>query len=38
MVNKCYQKNNKKLQREAQERYQNLSGEEKKVKKGLAHI
>ena len=38
MVNKYYQKNNKKLQREAQERYQNLSEEEKKVKKGLAHI
>ena len=30
MVNKYYQKNKEKLQKEARERYQNLPGEEKK--------
>ena len=29
MVNKCFQKNKENLQKEAQERYQNLSEEEK---------
>ena len=29
MVNKCYQKNIEKLRKEAHERYQNLSEEEK---------
>ena len=35
MVNKYYQRNKEKLQKEAQERYQNLSKEEKKCKKRL---
>ena len=29
MVNKCYQKHNERLQKEARERYQNLSEKEK---------
>ena len=29
MINKCYQKHKERLQREARERYQNLSEEEK---------
>ena len=29
MVNKCYQKNKEKLQKEGRERYQNLPEEEK---------
>ena len=33
-VNKYYQRNKEKLQKEAQERYENLSKEEKKAKKG----
>ena len=37
MVNKYYQKHKEKLQKEAHERYQNLS-EEKKTKKGLRQI
>ena len=35
MVNKYYQRSKEKLQKEAQERYQNLSKEEKKGKKRL---
>ena len=31
MTNKYYQKHNKKLRKEARERYQNLSEEEKKT-------
>ena len=35
MVNKCYQKNKEKPRKEARERYQNLSEEEKKGEKSL---
>ena len=38
MVNKYYQRSKEKLQKEAQERYQNLSKEEKKGKKGSRQI
>ena len=40
MVNKFYQKHKEKLRKEARERYQNLSEEEKekKVKKGPRQI
>ena len=36
MVNKYYQKNKEKLQKEAHERYQNLSEEEKEKKASVS--